>query len=77
MEKKLMQLKERIDKAEKELQHLEGQKQQLLQQLKEEFGFFNIDEANKGLLVMQKDLETLENQIDKEYNSIIERYDRI
>jgi len=71
---KLLQLQEKIKDAEQQLAQLEGEKKQLLKTLKDEFGIDSIGAAEKELKSMQKDLQILENQIGKDYDTIMEQY---
>lgn len=59
----LLQLKEEIDEAKELQSKLEGQREALLQQLKEEYGCSTIKQAEKLLTKMEKDIETMSDEI--------------
>lgn len=62
-EHELLQLKEEIDEAKELQSKLEGQREALLQQLKEEYGCSTIKQAEKLLTKMEKDIETMSDEI--------------
>ncbi|MFA5934991.1 MAG: hypothetical protein WC827_03850 [Candidatus Paceibacterota bacterium] len=63
-EKGLLQLKQDIDEAKNSVNQLKGQQTALLKQLKDEWGCSSIEEAEKRIKKMQKEIETLDASIE-------------
>jgi predicted nucleic acid-binding Zn-ribbon protein len=64
-ERKLLDLKQDIDKAKTNVSQLEGQKAQLLQTLKNDWKCNTVEEAEVKLKEMEKECEDLNTQIDE------------
>lgn len=62
-EKDLLTLKEEIEEAKEKFQQLKGQKNALMQQLKEEWGCNTVEEGNTKLRELEKEVEVLSNEI--------------
>jgi hypothetical protein len=63
---KLFEIKNRIDDAKVKISELNGQLQVMMQQLKDEWESATIEEGEKKLKEYDKDLATLDKQIEKE-----------
>lgn len=74
-EKDLLRLKGEVDKAKSTVAELNGQLTAMMKQLKKDWGVSSVDEGEKLLKKMKKDLETLEEKIEKGVNEIEEKYE--
>ena len=63
-EQELLHLKEEIDEAKELQSKLQGQREALLQQLKEEYGCSTIKQAEKLLDSMEQDIEKMSGEIE-------------
>lgn len=72
-EKELFKLKEDVDAAKIAVSELEGQKKAQLKQLSEDWGCKTVEEAEKKIAVMRKDVEKLEEQIETGIEELEER----
>lgn len=73
-EKDLLKLKEEIDEAKEKFLQLKGQRDALLQQLKENWGCNSIKEGNKLLEDMKKEVESLNAEIVEGIDKLEENY---
>lgn len=62
-EQELLKLKKKVEDAQTQVSELKGQLQAQIKQLKDDWGCKTIEEAEKKLKTMDKDLSTLEEQI--------------
>ncbi len=74
IEKTLKNLKIKIEKAKEDLAEAKGQKKALLNTLKKEFNTDNILEAQEQVKKLAKNLDLLENDIDKNYKELKEKF---
>jgi len=70
----LLKLKQEIDQAKSSVSELKGQQTALLKQLKEEWGCSSIEEAEKKIKKMQKEIETLDASIETGLEELEEQY---
>ena len=63
-EQGLLQLKKEIDQAKSSVSELKGQQTALLKQLKDDWQCSSIEEAEKKIKKMQKEIETLDASIE-------------
>lgn len=70
--KKLAQLREQVDSMQRESDRAEGALQQILTQLKEEYGCKNLDEA-EGLLASLREKLT---ETEEEYEGALEKFQK-
>lgn len=73
-EKELLELKKQVDAAKVAISELEGQKKAQLKQLQEDWGCKTVEEAEKKLAKMRKEVETLETQIETGIEELEEMY---
>jgi len=73
-EHELLQLKEEIDEAKELQSKLEGQREALLQQLKEEYGCSTIKQAEKLLAKMESDIGTMSDEIQDGLDKLEKEY---
>lgn len=73
-EKELLQLKDEIDEAKTKVAELKGQQQMLMNQLLETYGCKTIADAEKKLKLMDKEISTVQNQIDEGIKELEEKY---
>jgi uncharacterized protein YukE len=73
-EKELLELKKQVDAAKVAISELEGQKKAQLKQLQEDWGCKTVEEAEKKLAKMRKEVETLETQIETGIEELEETY---
>ena len=73
-EKELLELKKQVDAAKVAISELEGQKKPQLKQLQEDWGCKTVEEAEKKLAKMRKEVETLETQIETGIEELEETY---
>lgn len=71
----LGRLKKGIDEAKTDSAKLEGRKQEQLNQLKTEFNLDTIEEAEKKLEELNKQLDAKKADIENEYKKLKEEYD--
>lgn len=62
----LLELKAEIEEAQTEATKLQGRKDVLLEQLKKKWKVEDLKGAKSKLKIMQKNLDTLDDEIDKE-----------
>lgn len=74
-EKDLLDLKSQIDDAKTSVSELKGQQTALLKQLKENYKCNTIEEADKLVEKMRKDIATLQKQIDEHTAELEKKYD--
>lgn len=70
----LLELKEKIEKGQKELAEIKGQKTMLMQQLKKDFGCATLKEAEKLLSRQTKDIEKLNEDVNKGMEELENEY---
>lgn len=76
MEKnQLIDLKEQIDSAKQQVNQLEGRKEYLMQQLKEQWGSDSVESAKKTLKKMEKEISDLGKEIEEGTGKLSEKYD--
>ena len=76
-EQRLMELKTEIDKCQQEVSKLEGQKDLLNKQLKEDWKCDTIQEAQEMITKLKKQVDTLSNEIDTGIEDIESKYVQI
>lgn len=76
-ERELLELKEQIDEAKEKMSRLQGQHDGLLQQLKDDWGCTTLEQAQKKLKAMEKDVENLSNEILTGLRKLEEKYNDI
>jgi len=74
-ESQLLDLKAQIEEAKSSVSELKGQQNALLKQLKDTYKCNSIEEADKKVGVMQKDIATLQKQIDEHTVELEKKYD--
>ena len=74
-EQDLFNLKAQIEEAKSSVSELKGQQTALLKQLKDTYKCNSIEEADKKVGVMQKDIATLQKQIDEHTVELEKKYD--
>jgi len=62
-EKELLRLKEEIDEAKEKFLQFKGQREALIQQLKDNWGCSSIEDANKLLSEMSEEVESINSEI--------------
>jgi prefoldin subunit 5 len=73
-EQDLLKLKREIDEAKDSVNQLKGQQTALLKQLKDEFGCSSLEEAEKKIAKMKKELELLTESIENGLEELEEKY---
>jgi len=73
-EQHLFDLKNEIEEAKTELAGLDGQKKQLLRDLKETFKCTTIEDAQTLLDKMETDVERIQTQIQEGFTELKEKY---
>lgn len=73
-EQDLINLKGDIEEAKQKVSELNGQKNALMKQLKDDFGCKDIKEAERKLSVMKTEIEKLDQEIDKGIEELSEKY---
>jgi len=74
IEKKINTFKSELDAARTDRDKLEGELSGLTKRLKDEFGFDNIDKAQKELEKLKKEKESLESDLTKGIQDIETKY---
>lgn len=64
-EKKLLELKEKIDTAKSKVNKLEGQKEHLMGELKNEWGCNSVKDAKKKLSDLKEKSQSYQDKIDE------------
>ncbi len=72
--KKLLAIKERIEKGKTRVSKLEGQQEQQLSNLKKEFECDTVEEAEKLLLDFGEELDELEKDFEEDYAKLEKEY---
>lgn len=75
--KNLLQLKEEIDRAQTDLNKLEGRRQALMEQLKKEFNCSTIEEAETLLEEKQTRIKSLKKKFDEGLMELNEKLEAI
>ena len=70
----LLKLKKKVEDAKNTTAELKGHQTALLKQLKDEWGCYNIDEAEIKIKTMSKDIDKLTQQIETGSEEIEEKY---
>lgn len=73
-ESDLLRLKEQIDEASKETAELNGELTARMKQLKQDWKCANVKEAKKLLVNLDKQILSLDKQIEKGLNELEEHY---
>lgn len=73
-ERDLLKLKEDIEEAKEKFQQLKGQKNALMQQLKEEWDCTTIEDAHKILKKLEIEVEEISNEIVKGLDELEKKY---
>lgn len=73
-EKELLDLKERVDDAKTKVSELKGQQTALMNQLKTDWKCNSIEEAEKKLKTMEKEIATIEDKIKEGVEELEEKY---
>jgi len=71
----LLDLREDIDEAKDKVNRLEGRKEHLLQQLKEDWDCDSIEEAKQLLQDLKQEVEEMEQKIKEAIQELKEKYD--
>lgn len=74
-ERKLLDLKKKIEDAKQRLAELQGQEQLLLKQLREDWNCSNIGQAEAKIEDIESDISSLEKEIEEALNDIRKKYD--
>lgn len=72
---KIIDLKKRIDKAKTEIAELRGQKNQILGQLKDDWGLLTLKEVNDKLEELSDEIDSLTSKFNSSMEKIYEKYD--
>ncbi len=75
IQSELSRLKEIIDNAKNNMATLSGRKMELLKQLKKDFKVSSVEEGKKEIQKLDKQLNEVNQTIEKEYNKLKEEYD--
>jgi predicted nuclease with TOPRIM domain len=73
-EKELLDLKEKVDEAKQTVSELTGQKNALLNQLKDDWGCKTLKEAKEKLEEMESQVTILEKKIERGVKELEEKY---
>jgi len=73
-ERKLLDLKEQVEEAKIKVSELTGQQTALMKQLKEEFGCTTIEQAQKKLETMEKEITVLDKKIEEGVQELKTKY---
>lgn len=73
-ERELIELKQEVEEAKDKALQLQGQRDALLQQLKEEWGCSTIKEATKKLKDLEKSVTALSDEIAHEMEELEQKY---
>ena len=73
-EQQLLDLKKQIEQAKTQVAELQGSRKHLMKELKDDWGCTTIEEAEKKLKKLQKELEQLQNKIKEQTEELIEKY---
>ncbi len=74
MKHDLIELKEKLERKEREFESLKGRQAQILEQLKEEHGVSGIEEAEKKLSVLHRKIVKLEEDLEERLEDFQEEY---
>ena len=74
-EQDLLKLKKEVDDAKQNVSELKGQQTALLKQLKDDWKCNSIEDAEKKLKTMNKEIDSLQQQIEKGIQEIEEKYE--
>ena len=72
---KLLDLKQDIDNAKTEIAKLEGKKEALMKELKDQWKCTTVKQAEKKLAALEKEAGELGNQIEKGVTELEEKYE--
>lgn len=75
IQSELSRLKEIIDNAKNNMATLSGRKMELLKQLKKDFKVSSVEEGKKEIQKLDKQLDEVNQTIEKEYKKLKEEYD--
>ena len=75
IQSELGRLKTGIDEAKGNVSKLEGREEELLKQLKTEFGLASVEAAEKEMVTLKKQSETKEIEIQKQFAELKETYE--
>ena len=75
IQSELSRLKEIIDNAKNNMATLSGRKMELLKQLKKDFKVSSVEEGKKEIQKLDKQLNEVNQAIEKEYSKLKEEYD--
>jgi thermostable 8-oxoguanine DNA glycosylase len=70
-------MKQKIDKWQLKANKLTGQAEEVLKNLKSEFGVESLDDAKELLVKMKRRYEKAESQFTEEYNQFKEKWDSV
>jgi len=73
-EKELLNLRQDIEQAKTEIARLKGKLQHLMEQLEKDFKCSTIDEAQKKLLFIDKEIEMMNDKIKLQTKQLEEKY---
>jgi predicted nucleic acid-binding Zn-ribbon protein len=74
-ERELLSLKKKIETSKSQVAELTGQRNYLMQELKETWGCKNVPEAEKLLVKMEKELDKMKTDLETAIANIKEQYD--
>lgn len=73
-QRKLLELKKKIEDAKAKIAKLQGQEQLMLRQLKEDWGCEGIGQAESKINSMEEELRKLENSIQEAFDELMEKF---
>jgi len=74
VEKELLDLKDRIGKAQKQISELQGKHQYLMEQLEKDWGCKTVEEAEERIESLNHEIDTLNANIESALDEIKEKY---
>jgi len=72
IESKIKRVKEDLEDKQKTKDNLQGKLDSLMERLKKEFELNSLDDANTELKVLEKEIEDGQQDVNKQYNTIME-----
>lgn len=74
-EQEIENIKNKIDGAKKDEANYEGRLQEIMKRLKDEFGLTSVEEVQKMLTDMEKELNVLKGKAEKQLEQLQENYE--
>jgi predicted nucleic acid-binding Zn-ribbon protein len=75
IEKKLLEMKKKIDEGKTQKAQAEGKLEHLMSRLEKDFGYKTIEDAEKGIQEMETVIEKKEKEIEKEIINMEESHE--